>query len=328
MIEVVSKTVWYVTKNGETKYKYVLTDGISAFNWEALAYPVVFDTQYTSILEKHKWCINRSGFAQKDDALMHNIVLNTNRCGQVVLNAPTVHLNGYKLDNRLGNLHCVEAKGILNDRIGRIDKKPPPQELIDIGVHRLPRFVRWDHYEKKFIIQNHPTLQRDVESGLRVKPVLSGSKSSKLSIIDKYQDISIKLQELNRKCPSFDESKLNAREQLRCEYLEICNAIRRHDGKEAQFSPCTNTSLAILEEAVSSLPREKKCNEYPMPKYCTYRAATKVRGDMFVIERHPTLIIHNRTSVSTCSSKSVSIDEKYRDIMTKLQFLDDGILPS
>lgn len=225
MFEVVSKSVWYVTKNGQTKYKYELTDGVSAFSWDALSHPLVFDSDNLEFLERQKWYINRSGLAQKNDALMHNIVYKRNGGSNTAPDARTVHLNGFKLDNRFINLQSVGRGDLSNDRNIRIDKKSPPQELIDVGIHQLPRFVRWDKSEKKFIIQNHPCLQGDVNSGLRAKAVLSGSKSSKLDIVKKYQDILSKLDDLNRKCPSFADAQ-----QRRAEYLEICDAIQRYDG--------------------------------------------------------------------------------------------------
>jgi hypothetical protein len=329
MFEVVSKTVWYTTKNGETKYKYVLTDDITVFWWDSLKYPVIFDTKLTENVGRYKWYINRSGYAQKDDVLMHHLVYGDNHNSQ---HKQIVHLNGFKLDNRCSNLHIVEGRGILTDRVERVDKKPPPQELVDVGVTQLPRFVRWDSSEKKFIIQNHPTLQRDVDSKLRTKPIISGSKSSKMGIVEKYSDILVKLQDLDKRCPTFNESKFNVKEQLAREYLAVCNAIRHFDGGNLVFvvpsqtpspSPSPNTICSSAAET-----RKKKANELELPKYCTYRPATKGRGDMFVIERHPTLIANNRTSTSTCSSRSVGFDEKYNDIMRKLQILDNGMMPN
>jgi hypothetical protein len=226
MFNVVSKTVWYTTKCGKPKYKYVLTGDITALHWEGLAHPIVYDTQLADKIERYKWYINRSGNAQKGNIHMHHLVV-----GETVIDTSqrVVHLNGHKLDNRTINLHLVETRGILNDRTERADKKPPPQQLVDEGICQLPRFVRWDNSEHKFIIQNHPTLHRDVENKLRNKPILSGTKASKVSIVEKYQDIMAKLQELNKKCPTFDESKLVVREQLSTEYLAISDAIRQFD---------------------------------------------------------------------------------------------------
>ncbi len=228
MFQVVSKTVWYISKSGETKYRYVLTDNVTAYSWGSLEYPIVFDTQFTDNVQDYKWYINRSGYAQKDDSLMHNLVFG----GQQLTTGERriVHLNGYKLDNRMCNLHLTSGKGIINDRTERIDKKPPPQELVDKGIYQLPRFVRWDNSEKKFIIQNHPTLQRDVQNRIRVRPILSGAKSAKIGIIEKYDDILIKLHNLNKLCPTFDESKLNVKDQLARQYVGVRDAIREFDG--------------------------------------------------------------------------------------------------
>ena len=56
-----------------------------------------------------------------------------------------------------------------------MDRKPPPQELIDLGIHSLPKYVLWSQSESKFVIDSHPALKEDVKQGRRKKPVISGS---------------------------------------------------------------------------------------------------------------------------------------------------------
>lgn len=68
----------------------------------------------------------------------------------------------------------------------------------ELQFKELPKFVRWDKTELKFIIEKHPQLIKEVDHGVRKKPVMSGSKSKTLSIVQKYKDILARLQLLDQ----------------------------------------------------------------------------------------------------------------------------------
>ena len=54
-----------------------------------------------------------------------------------------------------------------SNRLQRSDKLLPCDELINIGVEQLPKHVRWDKTEQKFVIEKHPVLLEEVKNGLR-----------------------------------------------------------------------------------------------------------------------------------------------------------------
>jgi hypothetical protein len=171
-----------------------------------------------------------------------------------------------------------------------MEKKPPPQELIDAGIPTLPRYVLWNESESKFVIDSHPALKEEVKQGLRKKPVISGSKSQKLTIIQKFQDILARLQELDKQNTD-DISILVAN-------IELEPKRRTAPGRKAE----------------SKLPDDCGINISDMPKHCYYKPASKERGDMFVIDGHPKL---TKRAWTTTSSKKKTTLEKFQDMMNK-----------
>ena len=96
----------------------------------------------------------------------------------------------------------------------RSDKKPPTQELIDAGITEFPKYVTWNDKDKKFVIDCHPKLIQDIKDGIRKKAIMNGTKSTKLTIQEKYKDILARLNELNNQIKDnfndiLKEQKLN-----------------------------------------------------------------------------------------------------------------------
>ena len=95
------------------------------------------------------------------------------------------------------NVNVQLYNHILNSKTDtRRDKKDPPSTLIDIGIKVLPKHIRWDKYEKKFIIYNHPQLIYEVERGIRKQPVMSCTKMGD-DIIYKFNDALERYQKLD-----------------------------------------------------------------------------------------------------------------------------------
>ena len=75
-------------------------------------------------------------------------------------------------------------------------RKPPPPELIEIGILNLPKYVLWSASEAKFVIEKHPKLLNDVKNQVKKKPILSGTKQ-KIPILQKFNLILKTLIEMN-----------------------------------------------------------------------------------------------------------------------------------
>lgn len=130
---------------------------------------------------------------------LHSFILKTLSRTENPNNYTTIHhKNWIKLDNRLDNLIWANMSLQNSERCTRKDKLKPCDELIQQGIYTLPKFVRWDKTELKFIIEKHPELLKRVDQGLLKKPIMSATKSSRFSIYEKYQDVVQKLHDLHK----------------------------------------------------------------------------------------------------------------------------------
>ena len=138
------------------------------------------------------------------DVLLHTTILGPTPNGKTV-----DHINWQKTDNRIANLRAATQAQQNMNRPTRSDKLPPMEALLALGVFRLPRRVRWDSGEEKFVIEL-PTTS------------ISGTKSAKVSIPNKFRDILIKFIALLEEEPVDDF--INMRIHLANEYNQIIRA--------------------------------------------------------------------------------------------------------
>lgn len=95
------------------------------------------------------------------------------------------HINRVKYDNRQSNLRVADMSDQNSNRDTRCDKKPPPQELLDIGITELPRGIRWDFSEARFTGYDISFL-RDLRLASGKGVDCNGTKSSKCSLLEKF----------------------------------------------------------------------------------------------------------------------------------------------
>ena len=90
----------------------------------------------------------------------------------------------------------------------------------------------------------------------------------------------------------------------------------RLDSRESHKSYRTEKRRRLI----NNLPENCKVKMSDIPKYCRYIPKTKYRGDYFIVEHHPNL--KSRTWQTT-SSKYISTDVKYDELIKYLDYLDD-----
>jgi len=71
---------------------------------------------------------------------------------------------------------------------------------------------------------------------------------------------------------------------------------------------------------IHNLPESSSIKPEDIPKYAYYRPPYKNRGDFFAVEKHPN---QTKTIWRTTSSKSVSIEDKFQELLDYLDELND-----
>lgn len=320
----------YLSRNKPSVNKYHVRYNEHTYvilNWHGLENPIVFDALYDKELSQYNWWLTTSGYACTTDYLMHRKIAielaNIDGCTSQDLSVD--HINEIKVDNRIANLRMATQGEQNHNRKSRCDKEPPAQELVEKGVQELPRYVRWCKHELKFVIEKHPTLINEVALGIRKKACMSGTKSAKFSVTEKYEDILARLEMLNKQ--HNNDVFLQKKKQLYKEYFKIISCIRTteaYDDKCIDLENSGNTIQSDKKRAHNrktevTLPNDCGVTIDMIPKYCYYKKADKKRGDAFIIERHPKLI---KRYWSTTRSKNVSTYDKYVAMSLKLKELE------
>lgn len=331
----------------EFKIKYIIsqdeTDIYCALIVNSDLKPIINDFKLNNNVNKYDWHINGGGYVNnKNLGYMHRLIaLNEKIPNYDNENLTVDHINRIKLDNRIKNLRMASQSEQNSNRDSRSDKKPPCDELIEAGVLSLPKYVRWDKSEKKFVIDKHPYLVNEVKQNNRKNPEMSGTKSIKLTIIQKYQDILARLEEMNIKYsgdPELDAKRI----QYKKEYEDICKCIQIYEGNDNTVNLESDNAVLGTSAAATSVksdPIISKRNTAPgkksvsklikdcgvkaedIPKYCYYVAASEKRADKFVIDKHPKLIeLGTRQWATTGSAKKTTLEkfnmmiEKYKEL--------------
>ena len=318
------------------KMKYHITlDGKNymCLFWESLEDPIVYDKCFEKEIGTESWHVMKVGYAHGNSDYMHNYIARLNNIlKEEGSNMSIDHINECKLDNRKENIRYVSQSEQNRNRKSRNDKENPCQELIDIGIEELPRHVRWDKTEEKFVLEKHPYLLKEVEMGIRNKPAMSGSKSKKLSVFEKFSDIMARLKELDDKYGNDDDivdrDAFNVKkEKLRHEYEKIKETLYEYIGRAYTPPPdIVETNIDNISFSRNTLAGRKGESKLPegcgvsldqLPRYCYYVAAKGVRGDYFELSRNPKVKCWRTTS-----SKSVSTLDKFKLFMEKYNALE------
>lgn len=220
----------------DVKYKYTIETETGVkyciLKWTDSPY-ILYDYEFDDELSKYNWSYHSpTGYVYthfNDEnhtrLYMHSLITKLAKIDNYDNENLSVDHIVYsnKTDNRVCNLRMATQSTQNSNRGTRSDKKKPCQELLDIGINELPRFVRWDKSEGKFIIEKHPALLKEVEQGIRKKPVMSCAKGNK-TIKEKYDDAISRLDILNKSSIVIKENIAfkEFQNKLQNEYANIC----------------------------------------------------------------------------------------------------------
>lgn len=166
-----------------------------------------------------------------------------------------------------------------------------------------------------------------MKQGLRKVPFIPGFKTTKLSVLEKYQDILARLDNLQNVHEMDNPSYALARE-----YHDICRPVRELlDLPNADLDlkdrpvPADRKTVSGRKRSDAGLPSDCTITPEMIPKYSYFKPASTAGGSAFIIDKHPML---GNQRLSTTSSKSVSTEDKFNELMTMMAQLDQGTIPT
>lgn len=216
------------------------------------------------------------------------------------------HINWQKNDNRKENLRFTTMSEQNSNRGTRSDKIDPFPELIELGIFKLPRRIRWDAPEKKYVYEYK-------------KKSFSGTKSSKVTKVNKFRDILTKLiTQLEENEDEDDSAFVMKRTKLADEYNKIMQAAHHYNPDLFPEGPYID-----LESICSELTYCKKCLE----KLPEIKKGEILHGNLNVKKEDITTIdteeeVYIYTKKYDNETKIVLFDKKYKDQVDKLPNID------
>lgn len=343
--------VWSVTSSSvlsrlkgtvHNKTKYIIHNSDTNKDYVVLHWPgipcVVYDLDMDDVLSKYSWWYSRPTgymYAHNTDggdtasATMHSVIT---RHLHGAPDNPTMsvdHINFIKTFNVSDNLRYASQGEQNTNRQNRKDKALPPKELLDIGVRHIPRHVRYDKSENKFVIERkHPGIEK-----LTTQFNYSGTKSTNVSMIYKYYDILKKLDFLNKQNDTPERTLfIQTQNSLYKDYCEISFLITgthitdhiNYDNTECDYK---SLEKYLTEDELKyerrGLPENCEINISDLPKYCCYEKAKCKHGEVFCINKlHPHLKAIGARGIKTTSSKNVSLADKHKELLTIFALID------
>lgn len=165
MLEVIDVEICDIVKkwSKSRKYKVQSVNGVICvvIDEEQENIPLVYDDELDDFVMSHRWTYyeNVGYFSGASGFLHRHIATFAKFEGLSDKQLSVDHINWQKNDNRKRNLRMATQSEQNANRCTRRDKISPHQSLKEIGIEELPRHVRWDNSEKKFIIEKHPVLR-------------------------------------------------------------------------------------------------------------------------------------------------------------------------
>jgi len=316
--------------------------------------PIVMDLQdYNAIKGTDKsWKSNKYGFIscshtynnEVKEVFMHDIImaLKQKGGGLKMENRPIVHINRIGLDNRRENLLYDVVNKDHNKNLKKKKRTITLPVSSGIKPEEIPTYV-W------YMQPNGSHGDRFMVEIGNIKWKTTSSK--KFSLRYKLEEAKLFLRQLKTSTPDlFQDHSMNGDftkegKVLMDSYYDIIHAAGynhisrfvpkemtkeylkpgKTDRKEKKILNAQGSLMPTgnkKRRVASNLPKDCDLTMDDLPTYCYYRPIYKNRGDYFIVEGHPK---QQKKVWATTSMKSVSIEEKYEELMDHLDELENGV---
>lgn len=211
------------------------------------------------------------------------------------------HINWQKNDNRMANMRYTTQSVQNTNRDTRCDKLLPHEDLRNLGIEILPRRMRWDKTEDKFVIELPTT-------------TISGTKSQKVSTINKFRNCLEKYMTYLE--TNADVSDVSEKIKLANEYNDIVKAAHKAapyifpDGPYCNINKL-NDIYQYCEECMNKLP--------PVGQDEALHGYLNLPQDFKYNEDYDAIILMKISKEKNCK---LIFDSKYADIVIELPKVD------
>lgn len=299
-----------------------------------------------------KWSYNPNGFVYckhklKDktkDVYLHEFIMaiqnknKKNGLNGIANRNAVVHINRISLDNRRENLIYDVQNKITNKNLRKRTRSTDLPANSGIDPNEVPTYV-W--YMK-------PNGQHGDRFMLKVGDVSwKTTSSSKVSLRYKLEEAKLYLRQLKQEQPElFQVYSMNGDMTIdgirlsndyytiveKAGYTNIEQYIPNNTDRYLKQqrinkfeSDILNKQTNLMEKTkrnrrvIHNLPESSSISPEDIPKFAYYRPPYKNRGDFFAVEKHPN---QTKTIWRTTSSKSISIEEKFKELLDYLDEID------
>lgn len=275
-----------------------------------------------------------------DYQYIHNLIMNNVKSRLKDGKYKISHINDHGHDNRKCNLKLMSQNYINESKPRNKSENKLPKTSV-IKNSDIPKCV---HYSKPQSGHGEMFIIELIKHGK--KYVWKSSSSKNISLKDKLIEIKKKLLDISKQYPWLMENKriienyTDEQIKLMNEYNDIiklskynCNNslikipkkkkiktnIKKTFTKTRNYLK-TNTAIKSGRRHINNLPIHSGIIPVMIPKYCYYQAATALKSDAFIIDRHPYLPKGIR-SWCTSRSKYISTIDKFDQLNKKLKEL-------
>lgn len=275
-------------------------------------------------------------FKLKRDLSLHNLVMNKLSYDGKGQEKTIDHINRIGRDNRCDNLRILSQthQNINQSKRERTIELP---EGCGIDPQTIPKNI----YYRKAGGAHGERFSIDIKLGNGTRIREETTKSKNIDLKTKLQFAIIKLNEIRKTYPELQEIKDVDNKDKRDELTKSFNEILKLSGYPINIinenlvdcEKILETSFTIKEkenainllekgshELNCKLPKDCGISYSMIPKYCYYVPISDIRGDKFIIDRHPLLL--KKCGIrqwATTGRKLITTKDKFDSLINKLK---------